>query len=558
MKHLLQVLAIVALFLTGYTAKAQMSYGGEPYSFKNTISQVVPTIEIEALDAEALLAEDAEKTDKGHALRIGVTKDVNYTISNSGRMDILPDGARVWRLAFHMEDATFVSMYFSTFSIPDGAELFFYTPDREFVIGKFINKNQMEDGSFYPQDIPGDEVVVEYYEPANVAFEGRLTISEISQGYYDFFHIKSIEGSIGSAEGNCHPNAICYDQVWHENPNDGMWRQQINSVVCYTMSSGGYIYMCSGAMINNTANNFEPYLLTANHCYEGTPSTWKFYFKYQATSCSGTNGTTLKNATGATVLARDNGDSSSDFMLLKITGTINASSFDIFFAGWDLSTSAPATPTSCGAIHHPGGDIKKFSVPQHINNGSSYGYPKFWAVNWAAATGATEGGSSGSPLFNKKGLIVGQLYAGSSSCSYPSGYDYYGKISNSWTNNNNSSNAKKLKPWLDPNNTINDNNLSLQGRWMPGAPSGISSYETASDLRVFPNPSNGMITISGNYNEGNGICNVYDMMGNLVISKSVSLNTETTLNLVSLSPGMYLLEVSENNNVYRSKILISK
>ena len=59
MKHLLQVLAVVALLFGCYTAKAQMSYGGEPYSFKGTLSQSVPTIEVEALDAEALLAEDA-------------------------------------------------------------------------------------------------------------------------------------------------------------------------------------------------------------------------------------------------------------------------------------------------------------------------------------------------------------------------------------------------------------------------------------------------------------------------------------------------------------------
>lgn len=544
MRHLLQVLAVVALFLTGYTAKAQMSYGGEPYSFKNTISQVVPTIEIEALDAEALLAEDAAIPGKDHALRIGVTKEVNYTIANSGRIDMLPDGGRVWRIAFHMEDATFTSMHFSTFNIPDGAELYLYTPDREYVIGKFINKNQMEEGSFYPQELPGEDIVVEYYEPAGVAFEGNLAISQISQGYYDFFHIKAIEGGLGNAEGTCHPNAICYDNTWHA---------QINSVVCYTMTSGGYVYMCSGAMINNTARDNKKYLLSANHCYES--GTWKFYFKYQATTCSGNNGNILRTATGYTLKAKDNGDSSSDFMLVEITGDINTS-YDVYLAGWDISTSAPTNPTQCGAIHHPGGDIKKFSIPQNLNNGAMMaGYSKFWLANWATATGATEQGSSGSPLFNKDKLIVGQLYAGSSSCTNPTGWDLYGKLSNSWTNNNTSDNSKKLKPWLDPNNS---GATTLQGQWMPGAPSGIAENNTTGSLNVHPNPTTGMITISGNFNAGNGVCNVYDMMGTLVLSKNVNLNDETTLNLSNLSQGAYLLEISDNSNIYRSKIIISK
>ena len=548
MKHLLQVLAVVALFLTGYTAKAQMSYGGEPYSFKNTISQVVPTIEIEALDAEALLAEDAAIPGKDHPLRIGVTKEVNYSMENSGRMDMLPDGGRVWRIAFHMEDATFTSMNFSKFNIPDGAELYLYTPDREYVIGKFINKNQMEDGTFYPQEMPGEDIVVEYYEPANVAFNGELVINQISQGYYDFFHIKAIEGQIGNAEGTCHPNAICYDATWHA---------QINSVVCYTMTSGMSVYMCSGAMVNNTRNDNTQYLLSANHCYES--GTWKFYFGYQATSCSGNNGSVLKTATGYELKAKDDGNSSSDFMLV-----INPS-YDVYLAGWNCTNANPTNPTSCAAIHHPGGDIKKFSIPQTLRNGAQVysNMGKFWVTTWALSTGTTEQGSSGSPLFNKDKLIVGQLYSGSSSCTAydqyhvgPSGEDFYGKLSNSWENGGSSTaNSKKLKPWLDPANT---GATTLQGRWMNGAPSGIQANSSAANLNVYPNPTTGMVTISGSFNAGDGVCNVYDMMGNLVTSKSVNLNTETTLNFSNLTSGMYMLEISDNSNVYRSKILINR
>ena len=42
--------------------------------------------------------------------------------------------------------------------------------------------------------------------------------------------------------------------------------------------------------------------------------------------------------------------------------------------------------------------------------------------------GVTEGGSSGSPLFNSKGLIIGTLSGGSSSCELPEGLNLYGKL----------------------------------------------------------------------------------------------------------------------------------
>ncbi|MCR5115269.1 MAG: T9SS type A sorting domain-containing protein [Bacteroidales bacterium] len=551
MKHLLQIAAVVVLCAFCTNASAQMSYGGEPYTFKNTnLSQVVPTIEVEALDAEALLAEDASIQGKDHALRIGVTKDVNYSIDNAGRMDYLPDGGRLWRIAFHMDQATFTSMNFSVFEIPEGAELYLYTPDQEYVIGKFTNLNKMEDGTFYPQELPGEDVVVEYYEPAGVAFEGKLTIDQISQGYYDFFHIREVQGGLGNAVGTCHPNAICYDAQWHE---------QITSVVCYTMTSGGYVYMCSGAMVNNTARDGKQYLLSANHCYEA--GTWKFYFLYQATTCNGTNGSILKTATGFQLKARDNGNTSSDFMLVEITGTINPN-FNIYLSGWDRSTSVPTNPTSCAAIHHPGGDIKKFSIPQHVNNGATSGYAKFWLANWAYSTGTTEQGSSGSPLFNKDKLIVGQLYAGSSSCvsgtpegsTGPSGWDLYGKLSNSWTNNNNSSNAKKLQPWLDPANT---GATTLQGEYLNTV--GMTNFtQVVNALSVFPNPNSGMMTVNGTFGEGTGLCNVYDMMGNLVVSRNIALAPEFQLNLNTLTPGVYMMEISENGTTHRTKVVISK
>lgn len=548
MKKLLPICIAVVLCVFGTRVMAQMSYGGEPQSFKHTLSQNIPTVEIEALDVESLLAEDASIEGKNHALRIGVTKDVMYTNYNSGRIDLLPNGSKIWRLKFHMKDATFTSMNFSTFEIPNGAELYLYTPDRETVIGKFTNANLMEDGTFYPQEMPGDEIIVEYYEPANAAFAGKLVINQISQGYYDFFHIyrgeKEEKGGIGNAEGTCHPNAICYDATWHD---------QIRSVVCYTMTSGGYIYMCSGAMVNNTARDGKKYLLSANHCYEA--GTWKFYFNYQATTCSGSNGSTVQTATGYNVKARDNGDSSSDFMLVEITGAINPN-FNVFLAGWNNATTSPTNPTQCGAIHHPGGDIKKFSVPQNF---SSYG--KFWTANWAYETGTTEQGSSGSPLFNKDKLIVGQLYAGTSSCVYsdqyhqgPSGWDLYGKLSNSWTNSNTSDNAKKLKPWLDPNNT---GATSLQGEYLNTV--GINNYTQVVDaLIVHPNPNSGIMTISGAFTEGEGVCRVYDMMGNLVMNRNITLAPEFTLNLNQLTPGMYMLEINGNDRTSRAKIIISK
>ena len=130
----------------------------------------------------------------------------------------------------------------------------------------------------------------------------------------------------------------------------------------------------------------------------------------------------------------------------------------------------------------------------------------------------------------------------------------YGKLSNSWTNSNNSSSAKKLQPWLDPNNT---GATSLQGEYLNTV--GLTNFTQVVDaLNVYPNPNNGQMTVSGNFSEGNGTCMVYDMMGNLVLSRDITLAPEFTLNLNSLAPGMYMMEINDNTHISHAKIIISK
>lgn len=92
---------------------------------------------------------------------------------------------------------------------------------------------------------------------------------------------------------------------------------------------------------------------------------------------------------------------------------------------------------------------RDFNSPTKNNSGGEY----MWRINdWDV--GVTEGGLSGSPLFDNEGRIIGQLYGGFAACNGTNDngqYDDYGRLGISWAQGTSSS--QRLRDWLDPINT---------------------------------------------------------------------------------------------------------
>jgi hypothetical protein len=199
--------------------------------------------------------------------------------------------------------------------------------------------------------------------------------------------------------------------------------------------------------LNNTQNDGTPYFLTANHCLGGNVGNWVFYFNHESTNCNGSTGPTNQSISGAEVVASS---SSSDFALLLLDDTPPAS-FNAQYAGWD-ATDAETVENAC-CIHHPSGDVKKISFEEDAPyHDFQSGAQVWWVDNWELAV--TEGGSSGSPLFDQNHRIIGQLYGGASACNGSNGnglFDYYGRFGVAWDTG--SSASSRLRDWLDPENT---------------------------------------------------------------------------------------------------------
>jgi lysyl endopeptidase len=432
MKKVYSVSLIFILSAISLISYGQISQGGSPLSFQNPslIKSALIVNQMPNIDLNRLIAEDSVNDHfKDIPWRFGENIYVNYNLDNSGNWDILPGGDKLWRLGIHCQGAYSINLTFDNYHLPPGATLYVYNADKSQVIGAFTEFNNQNDRVFATTLVKGEEITIEYYEPANPEFHGELNLYRITHGYRDAYGYAKNFGTSGS----CENNVFC--------PEAAGWEDQIKSVCMLVSGGSGF---CTGALVNNTNEDGIPYILTANHCYSN-PSSWVFWFNWQSPTCVNPSTSPPYNSlSGATLKARN---APSDFCLVEMND-IPPPDYAVYYAGWNRE-DVGADSGAC--VHHPDGDIKKISYSSNPFTSDTWsGTPpdSHWRVDWS--DGVTEPGSSGSPMFDQNHRLIGQLHGGPSSCTATDKWDYYGKFAMSWEYG--TTQETRLKEWLDPTN----------------------------------------------------------------------------------------------------------
>ena len=458
--------AVTAIFLLFFlNSFSQISEGGRPLSFTHNdqLSADFDTRVLQKPDMGQIAYEDQQNAESRFPApdRMGVSVPVNLDMDDAGTWETLLDGSRIWRLNLVVKDALALGVYYDHFYMPDGGKLFLYNKSKSNVIGAFTSFNNHESGLFATEFIQGDEVTLEYCEPAGMSEVPVISISEVAYAYR-FIEFEE-NGLLRDASWPCMINVACEE-------GNG-WEDQIKGIARMSIKIGFSYYWCSGSLINNTSNNRVPYFLSAGHCGEGASANdrlqWIFYFNYQSSTCTGNWGPSNNSVTGCTLKANDPtaSDAGSDFELVQFNNTPPAN-YNVYFNGWNRS-NIPADSGVC--LHHPAGDIKKVSTYKNPMISSTWwnGLPTHWRVTWSSTPNGLsimQGGSSGSPVFDQDHYIMGDLTGGyaSNSCSNPSPA-WFGKIWYSWDQNGTTS-TTRLKDWLDPNNvgTLRQPGISSQ------------------------------------------------------------------------------------------------
>ena len=467
-------LTLLALCLTlCQSVFAQINSGVLPKSAALGLSEAnIPQIDVATPDVDALIRKSEKSIQDGTPLKTGIVIPMELDAANTGVWDNTTDGHDIWRVKLHNAKAVGCRVLFERFMLPEGAQFFAYNNDKTLIYGPYTNENNPSGEQYAVGLFTEGDVTLEYVSPAH-SLAGNDMPDIVISGYNFFFRPEGlpdfrVSGSKDDDTGygasqSCMINVNC-----SEGDN---WRVQQKGVARMLgyMAEGSSVMSgwCSGTLVNNTMGDAEAYFLSANHCAEGGDNYMNYYtlyFHYECPYCTCTSEPAATEYTGVTKIASSpiatqNSAGTityrgSDFLLLKMKNMNwnKLKNAGLVLNGWSKAASASSSGVS---IHHPAGDVKKISTYTStltsgtFNEGATNAY---WVVPWATTThgrSVTEGGSSGSPLFNSAGLVVGTLTGGSSSCTNPNAREYYGKMSYHWTSAGTTDN-KRLQPWLDP------------------------------------------------------------------------------------------------------------
>lgn len=423
-------------------------------SYSNIASPRPIFVTLAPLETKVVL-DQASPPKSGQPTQIGTARDVSATANEkdiSSRLDwtASAQGGKIAALSFKSTGAKGIRLGVRVVRLPVAAVLRFHVPGSPTAmevssaeIMAIIQRNldagdHSEDAhTYWSPDLSGDEVTMEIELPLGADTQAvQISVPRISHVFTDLPVKEAPVLKIGQS-GGCNLDVSC----------DPAYDAQSKSVARMRFVKSGNSYLCTGTLLNNKAANAIPYFLSAYHCIstQTVASTLNTDWFYRSSACnSGALSPTSRTLAGGATLLYGTSVTDTSFMRLNSTPPSG-----VIFAGW--STALPNLGAAVLGLHHPAGDLEKFST------GSIDGFASCTTscspstaqaashlqMHWTA--GVTEGGSSGSGLFvtsNGSRYLVGQLTGGISACSNPSGYDVYGRFDIAY--------QKALSQWLSP------------------------------------------------------------------------------------------------------------
>jgi hypothetical protein len=310
-----------------------------------------------------------------------------------------------WVYTVRIPTAISMSFHASAATLPPSAVL---TVSTEHHAAKYSAQNVSRSG-LWGRPQPGDTVTFSLGVASSEASRVRFQIDSLQAGYRslgggipDHPHYAELK-RMAAAAASCTENYSCHVTA----ANSGSSHATVALVI-------GNLYECTGTLVNNSASDGKPYILTARHCEKGelggadpdAAATVSVY--WDAVTPCGTPLYTLydeitPSQSGATTALEQQ-----DLWLIELDTPPAAN--DAYYAGWDASGAAFSGGYT---IHHALGEDQQYvgwggtDVFEQLPAATlSISYAStFWGV--VNSVGNIGAGGSGSALFSPANQVVG-------------------------------------------------------------------------------------------------------------------------------------------------------
>ena len=325
----------------------------------------------------------------------------------------------VWTAEVRVPGATALRLHLTGVDLPSGAELYVYNLAGQ-AFGPYTGRGPLGNGDLYTNTVFGERLVVQLQSSSASERAPRLTLEEVGvmgarfaaprykpEGVFDAGDL----GALAKASSLCGLNADCVvNAACQSGPAVDVAKDAVAGML---FQSGDSFFICTGALVADTnPDTVIPYFLTAHHCIGSAEeaASLETYFDYR-TACSSPNCRRVygigADTLGATLLATS---SNSDFTLLQLSSVPETDDGVVSFLGWLSTPVANKNKTALYRISHPQGSPQAYSEQVvDTKKTTCRTLPRGNFIYSRDTLGATEGGSSGSPVVNGAGQVVGQL-----------------------------------------------------------------------------------------------------------------------------------------------------
>ena len=355
---------------------------------------------------------------------VGVTKEAGLALDLSGVSPddlsrgpgLLPFGriertesGFTWSGSIESPGAAALRVHFSNLFLPRNATLTISGTGESFA---YTDRGPSGTGEFWSNTVRGDVVNL------RVDYNGNDLGRVLQALRFSIPEIGSISSRLPVADPQAGDELCPYNEPCVINascvtlPTAVATAQKAVAMILFV--SGPYQYICSGGLIaDSDPNSAIPYFITANHCLDtsGEASTVEAYFDYTSPCGSCDDGIDDEPRTlGSTVMSTNK---TSDYTLLRLDQPAPSGTA---FLSWNNTPIANTDNLPLYRISHPAGAPQAYSAQEvDVDRATCRSWPRGSWIYSTDTVGATEGGSSGSPVVNADGELVGQL---SGACGY--------------------------------------------------------------------------------------------------------------------------------------------